>query len=367
MCEFCAEHGEGKKWYLQMKNYAKELLHEELSSTGREKTKATTRLEWNLRFWETFVMPAITGVSGEKSGTSSTGAPEAQPSEDEILERRKVVHFGQVLPIEDVEEVVVKTLESVPKNATHWSTRSMAKHTGMSHQTISRIWRAFGLQPHRLETFKISNDPYLIEKVRDVVGLYLNPPERALVFCVDEKSQIQALDRTQPLLPIRPGVVEKQTHDYIRHGTSSLFAAFNITSGEVIGKCYRKHRSIEFRKFLDIIDQNVPDDLDVHLILDNYSTHKTAMIHNWLLKRTRFTLHFTPTSSSWINLVERWFGEITRQRIRRGTFTSIRKLEKAIEDWIAVYKEDPKPFMWTKTADEILKSIKRFCEVNYVT
>ena len=267
----------------------------------------------------------------------------------------------------DVEEVIVKALDSMPRGATHWSTRSMAKATGLSRETIGRIWRAFGLQPHRAETFKLSTDPYLIEKVRDIVGLYLNPPERAVVLCVDEKSQIQALDRTQPILPLRPGLPEKQTHDYERNGTTSLFAALDYATGKVIGKCYRKHRSVEFRKFLDIIDRNVPEEFDVHLVLDNYGTHKTAMIHRWLLKRPRYHLHFTPTSGSWLNLVERWFAELTNKRIRRGTFRSTRELEAAIYEYLDVHNEDPKPFVWYKTADQILDSIKKHCGRTYVS
>jgi transposase len=263
---------------------------------------------------------------------------------------------------EDVERVITLTLESTPPDATHWSTRSMGKATGMGQSAVSRIWRAFGLQPHRSETFKISADPFFIEKVRDIVGMYVDPPERALVFCVDEKSQIQALDRTQPLLPLRPGQAERRTHDYKRHGTTSLFAALNAATGEVIGTCYRRHRSVEFRKFLDVIDSRVPEDFDVHLILDNYGTHKTALIHQWLLKRPRFHLHFTPTSASWLNLVERWFAELTNKQIRRGSHRSTRELEVAIMRYLESRNQDPKPFIWTKTADEILENVKRFCK-----
>ena len=263
---------------------------------------------------------------------------------------------------EDVERVITLTLESTPSDATHWSTRSMAKATGMNQTAISRIWRAFALQPHRSETFKLSSDPLFIEKVRDIVGLYLNPPEKAVVLCVDEKSQIQALDRTQPLLPLRPGQAERRSHDYRRYGTTSLFAALNTATGEVSGKCYRRHRSIEFRKFLDRIDKNVPAQFDVHIICDNYSTHRTALVHRWLLKRPRFQLHFTPTSASWINLVERWFAELTNKQIKRGSHKSTKKLEEAILTYIDGYNQDSKPFVWTKTADEILQSIKRFCQ-----
>jgi transposase len=261
----------------------------------------------------------------------------------------------------DVERVVVKTLESKPKGATHWSTRSMAKATGMSQSAISRIWRAFALQPHRTETFKLSRDPLFIEKVRDVVGLYLNPPDRAVVLCVDEKSQIQALDRTQPLLPMRPGQIERRTHDYVRHGTTSLFAALNVATGKVIGECYRRHRSQEFRRFLDSIDRNVPARFDVHLILDNYGTHKTPAIQRWLVKHPRFHLHFTPTSSSWLNLVERWFAELTQKQIRRGVHRSEGQLEAAIREYLRLNNADPRPFVWTKTADQILESVAKFC------
>ena len=263
---------------------------------------------------------------------------------------------------EDVERVITLTLETMPRGATHWSTRSMAKASGLSSATISRIWRAFALQPHRDETFKLSRDPLFIEKVRDIVGLYMAPPERAVVLCVDEKSQIQALDRTQPILPLRPGLPERRTHDYRRNGTTSLFAALDIATGTVIGKCYRRHRSVEFRKFLAIIDKAVPKDLDVHLVLDNYGTHKTALIHNWLARRPRFHLHFTPTSASWINQVERWFAEITRQMIRRGSYQDTLALETAIREYLEVYNEQPKPFIWTKDADQILESIQHYCQ-----
>ena len=259
-----------------------------------------------------------------------------------------------------VEQVVIQTLESTPRGQTHWSTRGLAQATGLSRMTISRIWHAFGLQPHRSETFKLSPDPLLIEKVRDIVGLYLNPPDHALVFCVDEKSQIQALDRTQPLLPLRPGQAERRTHDYQRHGTTSLFAALELKTSRVIGQLHRRHRSSEFRRFLDVIEANVPAGLEAHIILDNYGTHKTALIRNWFAKRPRFHLHFTPTYASWINLVERWFAEITNQRIRRGVFRSVKELEAAIREYIEVHNENPKPFVWTRTANQILESIARF-------
>jgi transposase len=263
---------------------------------------------------------------------------------------------------DQVEKVVIRTLESTPRGQTHWSTRGLAKASGLSRMTISRIWHAFGLQPHRADTFKLSPDPQLIEKVRDIVGLYMNPPEHALVFCVDEKSQIQALDRTQPLLPLRPGQVERGTHDYKRHGTTSLFAALELKTNRVIGQLHRRHRSQEFRQFLDAIEANVPAELDVHIVLDNYGTHKTAIIRKWFAKRSRFHVHFTPTYGSWINLVERWFAEITNRRIRRGVFRSVKELEAAIREYIAVHNEDPKPFVWTRTADQILDSIARYAQ-----
>ena len=261
-----------------------------------------------------------------------------------------------------VEEVLIRTLESTPPDATHWSTRSMAKASGLSQTMVSRIWRAFGLQPHRSESFKLSRDPLFIEKVRDVVGLYLDPPDRALVLCVDEKSQIQALDRAQPLLPMRLGQPERRSHDYVRHGTTSLFAALDVATGRVIGELHRRHRAIEFRKFLDTIDANVPRELDIHLILDNYATHKTPLIQRWLLKRPRFHLHFTPTGGSWLNLVESFFSILTRKQLQRGVHRSTRELEEAIKRYLALHNADPKPFVWTKTADQILESVVRFCQ-----
>lgn len=268
---------------------------------------------------------------------------------------------------EQVEHVVMLTLETTPRDATHWSTRSMGERSGLSHMTVRRIWRAFGLQPHRTETFKLSSDAFFIDKVRDIVGLYLNPPDHALVLCVDEKSQIQALDRTRPLLPMRPGQVERRTHDYSRHGTTSLFAALDAHTGKVLGRCHRRHRSVEFRKFLDAIDAAVPADLDVHLIVDNYATHKTALIRAWLAKRPRFHAHFTPTGASWLNLVERWFAQLTQKQLRRGVHPSTKALEEAIYHYLEVTNETPKPFIWTRTADEILANIARFCARTLVT
>ena len=261
----------------------------------------------------------------------------------------------------DVDAVITKTLESAPKDATHWSTRSMAAEVGLTQSAVHRIWRAFGLQPHRAETFKLSKDPQFVAKVRDVVGLYLDPPERAVVLCVDEKSQIQALDRTQPILPMQPGLPERATHDYKRHGTSSLYAALDVSTGQVIGSLHSRHRAAEFKAFLKRIDAAVPADLDVHVILDNSSTHKTPAIQKWLTAHPRFVLHFTPTSSSWLNLVERWFAELTTKKLRRGAHRSVRDLNADIRAWMTSWNEDPRPYVWTKTADQILESITRYC------
>jgi len=263
---------------------------------------------------------------------------------------------------EQVDEVITRTLETKPRNATHWSTRSMAAQVGLTQTAVSRIWRAFGLQPHRQDTFKLSKDPLFVDKIHDVVGLYLNPPERAVVLCVDEKSQIQALDRTAPILPMLPGVPERATHDYRRHGTSSLYAALNLTTGKVIGRLHARHRAIEFKQFLQAIDREVPAELDVHIVLDNSSTHKTPAIQRWLLAHPRFQLHFTPTSSSWLNLVERWFAELTSKLLKRGTHRSVTALNADIRAWIETWNDDPRPYVWTKTADQILDSIRRYCD-----
>jgi transposase len=263
-----------------------------------------------------------------------------------------------------VEAVVTRTLESKPANATHWSTRGMAKATGMSQSAISRIWRAFGLQPHRADTFKLSTDPYFVEKVRDVVGLYLAPPERAIVLSVDEKSQVQALDRTQPTLPMTPAQAERGTHDYVRHGTTSLFAALDVATGRVIGRCHRRHRHQEFLKFLDHVDGSLVKGpgVSIHLILDNYATHKTPAVKRWLLRHPEYHLHFIPTGSSWLNQVERFFAEITEKRIRRGVFRSVPALEQAIRDYLEEHNAAPKPFAWIADADSILDRVKRVCE-----
>jgi transposase len=262
---------------------------------------------------------------------------------------------------EQVERVVVATLEEPAVNATHWSTRSMAKHTGMSQSAVSRIWRAFGLKPHKVETFKVSKDPLFVDKVRDVVGLYLDPPERALVLCVDEKSQIQALDRSAPVLPMLPGVPARQSFDYVRNGTTSLFAALELATGTVISALKRRHRHQEFLAFLRTIDKQTRNDLDVHLILDNYATHKTPAVQRWLLAHPRFQLHFTPTGASWLNLVERFFAEITVKLLRRGVHRSVNALEADIRSWIANWNTDPRPYVWTRTADEILEALAAYC------
>jgi len=272
---------------------------------------------------------------------------------------------------EQVEKVVVGTLEETPGNATHWSRASMAKRSGLSRSTVGRIWKAFGLKPHLADTFKLSSDPLFIEKVHDVVGLYLNPPEHAVVLCTDEKSQVQALDRSQPVLPMMPGMPEKRTHDYVRHGTVDLFAAFDIATGAVIAKTYKSHRAREWIKFLEEIDKQVPqlagpDEpggdphvLQIHIVADNYATHKTPAVQQWLAKHPRFHIHFTPTSSSWLNQVERWFGLLTEKLLRRGVHKSVRQLEEDILAWVDTWNEDPKPFIWTKSAEEILESLGR--------
>jgi transposase len=261
-----------------------------------------------------------------------------------------------------VEKVVTQTLESMPEQGTHWSTRLMAKKSGLSQTAIVRIWRAFGLQPHRVENFKLSTDPLFVEKVRDIVGLYLNPPARAVVLCVDEKSQVQALNRTQPILPLAPGVPARQSHDYQRHGVTSLFAAMDVASGVTISSCYRRHRHQEFLRFLNLIEENVPAALDVHLVMDNYATHKVAKVKAWLARHPRFHVHFTPTSASWLNLVERLFAEITERCIRRGSHTAVPQLEKALLGYLDHRNLDPKPFVWTASADLILGKLDRFCK-----
>lgn len=263
-----------------------------------------------------------------------------------------------------IEATIVRTLESLPPGATHWSSRGMARASGLSVSSVQRIWRAFGLQPHRMETFKLSTDPNFVAKVRDVVGLYVSPPAHAIVLCVDEKSQIQALDRSQPMLPMRPGQVARRTHDYKRHGTTSLFAALDIATGRVIGKCFPRHRATEFRRFLDEIEANVPSDLDVHIVMDNYATHKAPLVRDWLIRRPRWHVHLTPTSSSWLNQVERFFALLTDKQIKRGVHRSVGALHAAINAFIEQHNAEPKAFRWTKSADDILASIERFCTYN---
>jgi len=261
-----------------------------------------------------------------------------------------------------VEQVVTKTLESMPANSTHWSTRLMAEKTGLSQTAIVRIWRAFGLQPHRVENFKFSKDPQFVEKVRDIVGLYLNPPDRAIVLCVDEKSQVQALNRTQPILPLAPGVPARQSHDYQRHGVTSLFAAMDVASGVTISSCYRRHRHQEFLKFLEDIDANLPKGFDVHLVMDNYGTHKVDKVRAWLARHPRYHVHYTPTSASWLNLVERLFAELTQRCVRRGSYTAVRSLEKTMLDYLDQRNKNPKPFVWTASAEMILGKIQRLAK-----
>ena len=262
---------------------------------------------------------------------------------------------------EAVAQVIERTLRTTPADATQWSLRSMAKASGLSHTTIRRIWTAFGLQPHRTETFQLSGDPLFVEKVRDIIGLYLSPPDRAVVLCVDEKSQMQALDRAQPVLPMLPGIAERRTPTYIRHGTTSLFAALDVATGFVIGKCYKRHRAREFLAFLKEIESRIPAGLAIHIVMDNYATHKTAAVKAWLARRPHYQVHCTPTSASWINQVERWFADLTRKQLRRGVHTSTRQLEADIRAFIATHNANPKPFIWTKSADNILAAIKRFC------
>jgi transposase len=263
---------------------------------------------------------------------------------------------------QQIEEVVTKTLESMPANSTHWSTRLMAAEMGLSQNAIVRIWHAFGLQPHRVENFKFSKDPQFVEKVRDIVGLYLNPPDRAVVVCLDEKSQVQALNRTEPILPLAPGVPARQSHDYERHGVTSLFAAMDVASGVTISTCYRRHRHQEFLRFLNQIDENLPAGMDVHLVMDNYGTHKVTKVHHWLARHPRYHVHFTPTSGSWLNLVERLFAEVTERCVRRGSHTSVRSLEKAMLAYLEQRNKNPKPFVWSADADMVLGKVERLCK-----
>src|SRR3954447_14515014 len=263
---------------------------------------------------------------------------------------------------ERIEDVIVKTLEAAPANATHWSRASMAEQSGLSKSTVGRVWKAFRLKPHLVDTFRLSNDPQFIDKVRDVVGLYLDPPEKALVLAVDEKSQIQALDRSAPVLPMMPGMPERRTHDYVRHGITTLFAALNVATGQVIGSIHRRHRAAEFKKFLTKLDHEVPADLDVHLICDNYGTHKHPDVRRWLTAHPRFHMHFTPTYSSWLNQVERWFALLTDKQLRRGVHKNLQALERDIRAWITHWNDNPKPFAWTKSADEILERLAAYLD-----
>jgi transposase len=266
------------------------------------------------------------------------------------------------ISLDQVEDVLVATLESKPANATHWSRTSMAKRSGLSESTIGRIWKDFELKPHLVDGFKMSSDPFFVDKVIDVVGIYHNPPENSVVFCVDEKSQIQALDRSHPVLPMMPGMPERRTHDYRRNGVTSLFAAFNIADGTVISEIRRRHRAVEYKKFLSTIDKAVPEELDIHIIVDNLSTHKTPAIKSWLARHPRFHVHFTPTGSSWINQVERWFAYLTTQLLQRGVYKNVQTLEADIRNWIAQWNDEPKPFVWTKTAEQILTSLAKYLQ-----
>lgn len=289
----------------------------------------------------------------------------AQGGVEALQKRQKRKRCSPILTPEMQSKIVDTTLKTKPHGATHWTVRTLARHLGISRTMVHRVWQRFDIQPHRVEKFKISNDPKFDEKVHDIVGLYLNPPDRALVLCVDEKSQIQALDRTAPILPLRPGLPERQTHDYKRHGTTTLFAAFNIVNGKVMGSCLPRHRSQEFVKFLAAVEKQVPQDQEIHLIVDNYGTHKSQVVQRWLKpkKRKRFHFHFTPTSSSWLNQVERWFALITDRMIRRGTFLSVQELEQAIYRWLADWNDAPKPFVWKATAEVILDKVRRCKEL----
>ncbi|WCN05069.1 IS630 family transposase [Streptomyces sp. M92] len=328
--------------------------------------RRSTPQAWALRC--RIILACATGASNKDVAAQLGSTPHAVGRWRKRFVEHRIAGLGDMprsggpraVTDEQVAAVVKRTLESAPKNATHWSTRAIATEMGLSQSTVSRIWRAFGLQPHRTETFKLSTDPYFVDKVHDVVGLYLDPPERALVFCVDEKSQIQALDRSQPVLPTMPGVPQRVTHDCVRAGTTTLFAALEVATGKVIGSLHRRHRAEEFKKFLIKLDQEIPADLDVHLVLDNYATHKTPAIRTWLLAHPRFHLRFTPTGSSWLNLVERWFAELTNKQIRRDVHKSVQALEKDIPTWIAAWNTDPKPYVWTKTADEILERLASY-------
>jgi transposase/transcriptional regulator with XRE-family HTH domain len=344
------------------------LSDEEREQLMRWERRATSAQSLALR--SRIVLACAEGLSG-KDVASRLGVTQATVGK---WRRRFVEHRLEGLSDEDrpgrpatvtvdqVEDVIVATLESTPANATHWSRAKMAERSGLSKSTIGRIWKTFDVKPHRTEGFKLSNDPLFVEKVYDVVGLYLNPPEHAVVLCVDEKSQVQALARSQPALPMMPGMPEKRTHDYVRHGTTTLFAAFNIADGKVISATHRRHRAQEFRKFLNKIDDQVPEDLDIHLVCDNYGTHKSPAIKKWLATHPRFTVHYTPTYSSWINQVERWFAYLTDDLLRRSDHRSVQALEKDIRTWVKAWNDNPKPFVWTKTAEQILDSLGRLLQ-----
>jgi len=332
----------------------------ELKSWRRRRNTAT-----GLHFRAGIVLDCARGYSGEEVAERHRTSQQTVTkwrqrfARDRLAGLSDAPRSGQPRRHDDdqVQRVLEATLNGRPKNATHWSVRRLSDELGIARDFVHRVWRAFGLKPHLSKSFKLSNDPHFVEKVRDVVGLYLNPPDKALVLCVDEKSQIQALDRTQPSLPMHYGLPETHTHDYRRYGTTTLFAALDLATGEIIGKLKRRHRSAEFISFLRHIDASVPDDLDIHMILDNYGTHKTSKVKNWLMRHPRFHCHFTPTYSSWLNLVERFFAALTEQQLRRGTHRSVPALENAIRDYLRIYNEDPHPFRWTKSADEIIESV----------
>jgi len=344
------------------------LTHEERRTLTEWTRRPTTAQRLALR--SRIVLACADGL------TNRTVAQQLQVSSNSVCKWRERFRRGRLEGLTDeprpgaprratddrIVDVITRTLEAPPTPVTQWTTRSMADLAGLSKATISRIWQTFGLQSHRVATFKLSADPQFIEKVRDIVGLYLNPPDHALVLCLDEKSQVQALDRTRPLLPLRPGIPAQQTHDYIRHGTTSLFAALNVATGKVIGQCHRRHRHQELLRFLNRLDASLPPAGDVHIIMDNYGTHKVSKVARWFARHPRYHVHFTPTSASWLNQVERFFAKITTQRIRRGTFQNVGALETAIEQYLAHHNEHSKPFIWTATANAILEKIKRFCE-----
>jgi len=353
---------------------------EPLAMTNKDRT-ALTKLVRNPNTPQKIVLRASIVLFAGDGLPNNRIARELSTSRPTVLHWRECFHnFGvagllkdasrpgrrKQITADQIADIVNATLKTLPEDATHWSTRNLARSYGVSHMTIHRIWKSHRLQPHRTENFKISSDPEFSSKVRDIVGLYMNPPTKALVLCVDEKSQIQALDRTQPLLPLRPGIPERRTHDYVRHGTTTLFAALELLTGKVIGCCQPRHRHGEFLNFLDRIDRHTPKRRDIHLVLDNYGTHKHPSVRQWFVDHPRFHPHYTPTSSSWLNLVERWFAEITQRRIRRGTFRSVRELISVIEDYIRANNQQPRPFVWTARASRIIRKV-RDCKEALVT